>query len=119
MEPPAASMPKMSYTDRSKHNEVTKRSLSLGPTRNVLLTQSIRFTTAWWWTITPLGRPVEPEVWIIYAISSDLTEVNKSHVGNGLRYQRVQRRFLHLSGSVSSLEPSSELAFWRITSQRY
>ena len=65
--PPAAHTPNRSYTDRSKHSDVTHNSRSPGPTANVRLTQSIRFAVARWPTATPFGSPLEPDVKITYA----------------------------------------------------
>ncbi len=61
---PAARVPNTSYTERSKHGEVTNSSRSPGPTPKVPLTQRMRFTTGRCCTTIPLGTPVEPEVWM-------------------------------------------------------
>ena len=61
-EPPAASTPNKSYTDKSKHNDVTHNTRSPGPTLNCSLTQVMELTTARCRRTTPFGTPVEPEV---------------------------------------------------------
>src|SRR5882724_13433073 len=60
--PPAASTPKMSYTERSKHNDVTNSIRSALPTPNSPFIHSIKFTTDRCLTITPFGRPLDPDV---------------------------------------------------------
>src|SRR4051812_41003841 len=66
MLPPATSGAKISNTETSKFIDVDARTRDSRPPK-FSAAQCIRFTALWCDTMTPLGRPVDPEVWITYA----------------------------------------------------
>lgn len=68
--PPAARVPKTSYTERSKPSAERANTRSSGPTPNRSSTSVTVLRAPRWSIITPLGTPVEPEVKITYARSS-------------------------------------------------
>jgi uncharacterized membrane protein len=59
---PAAAAAKTSSTDRSKCRGAWLASRSLGPMRNSATAQSTNARPLAWESMTPLGRPVDPEV---------------------------------------------------------
>lgn len=59
---PAARVPKMSYTDRSKPSEERANTRSSAWTSNRSLMSAMVLRAPRWSVITPLGSPVEPEV---------------------------------------------------------
>ncbi len=63
-QPPDSSGEKISNTDTSKLSEVDATTWCRPRPANSAAAQSVRASTDPWLTTTPLGRPVEPEVWM-------------------------------------------------------
>ncbi len=61
-DPPAARIPQISYTDRSKDRAVTNKIRSLARTRNRSFTHLTRLTAERWLTAMAFGLPDVPEV---------------------------------------------------------
>ena len=60
--PPVSQAPQISQTEKSKAKEWKKLQVSSGPRLNSFPEASIKASTLALLTMTPLGRPVEPEV---------------------------------------------------------
>ena len=59
---PAASIPKMSYTDRSNESDDSASTRSDASTSNRSFRSTSVLIAPAWWQHTPFGVPVEPEV---------------------------------------------------------
>ena len=70
---PTLIAPKISYTDKSKLTEEIPITLSIAPKLTYSLTANIVFIAASCLIATPLGVPVEPDVYMIYASDSRST----------------------------------------------
>ncbi|NCL75122.1 hypothetical protein AIIKEEIJ_02572 [Rhodococcus sp. YH1] len=80
---PEVSADQNSHTDRSNVATVLSSTASSGPRSNASRFHSIWLTTAECGTATPLGRPVDPDVKITYAVFAARSGARRSAAVTG------------------------------------